>query len=89
MRPNFILNDDDEILKMPITKEEIEKSDLKSNTGKTRSEDMIFNKYLKSSKCLMIPIYELSFNKVLDTGILSDSWIVGTIKPIFKNKGHV
>jgi hypothetical protein len=50
--PNFILNDDDENLNMPITKGVIEKeNNLFLNTGKPPSEDMIFNEYLKSSKC--------------------------------------
>ena len=28
------------------------------------------------------------FNIVLDTGIIPDSWLLGIIKPVFKNKGN-
>ena len=34
----------------------------------------------------MLPIYIKLFNLVFDMGIITESWSIGIIKPIFKNK---
>ena len=36
----------------------------------------------------MLPIYVSVFNIVLETGIIPDSWIEGSIRPIYKNNGN-
>ena len=36
---------------------------------------------------MFIPLYTKLFNTIFETGILSESWLEGIIKPIFKNKG--
>jgi hypothetical protein len=33
-------------------------------------------------------VYEKLFNLILDTGIIPESWLLGTIKPFYKNKGN-
>ena len=33
-------------------------------------------------------IYEKLFNYIFDTGIIPESWLLGTIKPFYKNKGN-
>ena len=33
-------------------------------------------------------IYEKLFNYIFDTGIIPESWLLGTIKPFNKNKGN-
>ena len=50
--------------------------------------DGILNDYFKNSSPLLIPIYFKLFNIILNTGILPDSWTLGIIKPIYKNKGN-
>ncbi len=35
----------------------------------------------------MLPIYCQYFNLIFDCGILPDTWLIGTIKPLFKKKG--
>jgi hypothetical protein len=33
-------------------------------------------------------IYEKIFNLIFDTGIIPESWLLGTMKPFYKNKGN-
>jgi hypothetical protein len=35
----------------------------------------------------MLPIYCLFFNTIFNSGILPDTWLIGTIKHIYKKKG--
>lgn len=49
--------------------------------------DSILNEYIKSTRFVLLPVYELLFNRILDTGYFPEQWSVGTIKPIYKNKG--
>ena len=39
-----------------------------------------------STTCIFLPIYHKLFNIVLDIGILSEAWLIGVTKPIYKNK---
>jgi hypothetical protein len=59
---------------------------MKSNNGKAVSH-FDFISYEYSTRTLMVPIYCSLFNVILDTGILPDTWLIGCIKQIFKNKG--
>ena len=34
-----------------------------------------------------MPLYHSLFNKIFDTGCIPESWLIGSIVPIFKNKG--
>ena len=58
---------------------------LKNN--KSPSNDEIVNEYIKYSIDKMLPTYVTFFNKVLDTGNYPESWSLGFIVPIYKNKG--
>ena len=33
-------------------------------------------------------IFEKLFNVIFDNGIMPSSWLIGMIKPIYKNKGY-
>ena len=35
----------------------------------------------------MLPVYTKLFNLIFDSGVIPESWTVGIIKPIYKNKG--
>ena len=85
--PDINIQYEDEILNCPITVTEIEKMIKKTKNMKAPGNDFLINEYFKSSITLMLPIYCLLFNKILDTGIMPDSWLEGSIMPIFKNKG--
>ena len=49
--------------------------------------DSIVNEHIKSTINIMTTIYVKLFNLIFDTGIVPESWTIGNIKPIFKNKG--
>ena len=37
----------------------------------------------------MLPVYVKLFNLIFDTGIVPESWLIGNIIPIYKNKGYI
>ena len=71
----------------PITEVEIKKCVNRLRNNKAADIDCIINEYIKNTIDLLCPLYVILFNKILDTGILPDEWLVGTIVPIYKNKG--
>ena len=40
-----------------------------------------------SSLNIFLPIYFKNFNIIYDSGTLPEEWLIGLIKPIYKNKG--
>jgi hypothetical protein len=46
----------------------------------------MINEYIKSPSAKMIDVYIELFNIIFETGIITDSWLVGYIKLIYKNK---
>lgn len=58
---------------------------LKNN--KSCRFDKILNEHIKYTLPLLCEIYVKLFNIVLNTGIVPESWTIGIIQPIFKNKG--
>ena len=43
---------------------------------------------MKTTSNQFVDIYEKLFNLMFDTGIIPESWLLGTIKPFYKNKGN-
>ena len=58
---------------------------LKNN--KVCGDDLIINEYIKSTSDQFVDIYVKLFNIIFQTGIVPESWVIGTIKPFYKNKG--
>ena len=85
---NF-MRDTTEFLDLPISETEIEKCIKNMQNGKSPSPtDQITNEYIKTTMHMLMPVYTKLFNCVLETGFLPESWLTGTIIPIFKNKGE-
>lgn len=83
--PEFV---EENQLNTEITVDVISKAILELKNNKATGLDKISNEYIKSSSSLFLPIYHKLFNIVLDTAVLPDAWLVGVIKPIYKNKGN-
>lgn len=71
---------DNECLNRPISEVEILRVISKCKNSKAASPfDNIYNEYIKISKHRMIPIYSSFFNKILNSEILPDAWLIGSI----------
>jgi hypothetical protein len=91
VEPDFnfdhIDNDVDQFLNSPITEKEIKNVVLKLKNGKAFGNDGILNEYIKNTIDDLMPIYVKLFNIILDTGIVPDTWSLGIMVTIYKNKG--
>ena len=54
---------------------------------KSPGSDDVLNGYIKCMSHLLMPLYALLFNVILETGIMPSKWAEGVAIPIFKNKG--
>ncbi|ESO87462.1 hypothetical protein LOTGIDRAFT_78850, partial [Lottia gigantea] len=70
-----------------ITENEILKCIENLKNNKAYGSDQILNEYIKTTKSVMLPVYVLLFNLILDSGIVPTEWVNGMICPIYKNKG--
>ena len=76
----------DAFLNSRITEEEISHVIKNFKSNKACGIDMILNEYLKSTLNIMLSKYVVLFNEILTSGHVPDSWAIGEIVPIFKNK---
>ena len=83
------LNEINEEINQQISNEEIRKATKRLKNNKSPRPDNVLNEHIKSTINLFLPIYSSLFNLILDTGIVPESWSVGDILPIYKNKGSV
>ena len=74
-------------INQPITEDEIIMVAKTLKNNKTGGVDNIINEHLKSTVNTMLPVYLKLFNLILDTSIVPETWTLGQIKPIYKNKG--
>ena len=98
---NDIVNDQDnlnaqddleELAENPILNDliiisEVSKAIKNLKPNKSHGFDNIINEFLKHSCDKMSIILMKLFNVVLQTGIVPTDWVIGIIRPIYKNKG--
>ena len=77
-----------ENINSPITKDEIFKGIKNLKNNKAFGDDQVINEYMKTTSNQFVDIYEKLFNLFVDTGIVPESWLLGTMKPFYKNKGN-
>ena len=84
----FIIDEDlESLLDSNFTSEEIDLMVNNLKNQKACASDKILNEYICSSYVKLRPMYTLLFNRVLEEGIVPESWLNGMILPIYKNKG--
>ena len=76
-----------EELNLPITEAKILKAIQGLKCNKSSGLDNVKNEHIKNTCNAMLPLYCKLFNIIFDTGIIPESWSLGTIKPIFKKRG--
>ena len=76
-------------LNQPITQQEVLQAVKKLKNNKSSGPDCILNEHIKSTINLLLPTYTQLFNTIFDTGIFPESWALGDILPIYKNKGSL
>ena len=88
------VNDDTEVndnaeneLNQTITASEILLNIKSLKNNKAAGFDLIVNEHIKSTAQIMLPVYTKLFNLIFDSGVIPESWTVGIMKPIYKNKG--
>jgi hypothetical protein len=77
-----------ENINSPITKDEIFKGIKNLKNNKAFGDDQVINEYMKTTSNQFVDNYEKLFNLIFDTGIIPESWLLGTMKPFYKNKGN-
>jgi hypothetical protein len=73
-------------LNIRIEKEEILKCIKKLKNNNASGEDAIINEYIKATSDQFIVVYEKLFSLIFKSGIVPESWLIGNIIPIYKNK---
>ena len=93
----YICNDVDEtivnyeefetFLDSEFTSDEIDKMVTNLKNKKACGKDKILNEYICATYNKLRPMYIALFNRVLEEGIVPESWLNGMILPIYKSKG--
>ena len=81
------ISENNSIINKEFTKAEVIREIKKLKNNKACGMDRILNEYFKTACQSLAPTLTKLFNLVLETGIVPDSWTVGTIQPLYKNKG--
>ena len=76
-------------LNQPISQNEVLQAIKNLKNNKSPGPDSVLNEHIKRTTNLLLPIYTQLFNTIFDTGIFPESWALGEILPIYKNKGNM
>ena len=77
----------DQILNCQFTEDEIYSEIKHLKNGKACGIDKILNEFIKATFNEMKETYVILFNRILNEGQIPESWTIGMITPIYKNKG--
>ncbi len=78
---------DTSILNNDITIEEVNIAVKGLRRNKAIGLDFIENDHLMDAITILAPLFTQYFNLVFSTGFLPETWLTGTINPIYKGKG--
>ena len=73
----------------PITENEVLKAIKHLKSGKSKGLDNVSNEYIINSSHVLTKLYVKLINYVLNRSCIPESWLLGQIIPIFKNKGSI
>lgn len=85
--PEVAVTDTYDFLNLPISDEEILEAVKKLKNNKSPGHDLVINEHIFTTVTIFLPVYRKLFNLIYDRGYVPDEWLIGIIKPIFKNKG--
>ena len=77
------------MLNSPISEDEVKKAVKRLKNGKAGGEDKILNEMIKAFSESHMSVLTKIFNIVLLSGHMPHEWVIGIIKPIYKNKGDI
>lgn len=75
-------------LNQQITESEVLSNIKTLKNNKAAGFDSVINEHIKSTAHILLPVYTKLFNLILDSCVIPESWTIGIIQPIFKNKGN-
>ena len=78
-----------ETINREISEDEILKAVRTLKQNKSPGIDRVLNEHIKSSINTLLPVYVKLFNIGFDTGLIPESWLIGNILHIYKNKGDI
>ena len=86
---NCITDKDSDMLNSPISEGEVKKAVKRLKNGKACGEEKILNDMIKAFSETHMGVLTKIFNIVLQSGHMPHEWVIGIIKPIYKNKGDI
>ena len=86
---NCITDKYSDMLNSPISEDEVKKAVKRLKNGKACGEDKILNETIKAFSESHMSVLTKIFNIVLLSGHMPHEWVIGIIKPIYKNKGDI
>ena len=72
------------VLDGPISEIDIQKCIATLKNNKSAGIDHVINEYIKSTCDILCPLYVILFNKILDTGVMPEEWLVCCIVPFIR-----